>query len=111
MAIPRHPGMPLTELLEGFATEGKVPAIAISDIASNSRAVTANSAFIALPGIRSNGIDYAIDAVKAGAVAVIYDAADEYSQQRIGLLRKQVDTCWIGIDHHRCIFPATHCCH
>ena len=53
---------------------------------------------IALPGIRSNGIDYAIDAVRAGAVAVIYEATDDYSEQRIALLRKQVETCWIGIE-------------
>ena len=98
MAKPRTPGIPLPELLAGFATQDPVPSIAIQDIASNSDAVTANSAFIALPGIRSNGIDYAIDAVKAGAVVVIYEATDEYSLQRIALLRKQVDTCWIGVD-------------
>ena len=98
MANPRTPGMPLSELLAGFTTQDPVPSIAIQDIASNSDTVTPNSAFIALPGIRSNGIDYAIDAVKAGAVAVIYEATDEYSLQRIALLRKQVDTCWIGVD-------------
>ena len=98
MSNPRTPGIPLSDLLQGFATRDPVPAIPVFDIASNSAAVTANSAFMALPGIRSNGIDYAIDAVKAGAVAVIYDAADEYSLQRIELLRKQVDTCWVGVD-------------
>jgi UDP-N-acetylmuramoyl-L-alanyl-D-glutamate--2,6-diaminopimelate ligase len=98
MVNPRTPGIPLSELLAGFATRDPVPSIVIQDIASNSAAVSVNSAFIALPGIRSNGIDYAIDAVKSGAVAIIYDAADEYSQQRIALLRKQVDTCWVGID-------------
>ncbi len=98
MANPQTPGIPLAELLTGFATSDPLPSIVIQDIASNSAAVTLNSAFIALPGIRSNGIDYAIDAVKSGAVAIIYDAADEYSLQRIALLRKQVDTCWVGID-------------
>jgi UDP-N-acetylmuramoyl-L-alanyl-D-glutamate--2,6-diaminopimelate ligase len=98
MANPRVPGMPLTQLLEGFTSEQSLPPIPICDIASNSNAVTANSAFVALPGMRSNGIDYAIDAVKAGAVVIIYDASDEYSQQRVPLLRKQVDTCWVGID-------------
>jgi UDP-N-acetylmuramoyl-L-alanyl-D-glutamate--2,6-diaminopimelate ligase len=92
------PGMSLPELLSGFDVQDPVPAIEIFNIASNSAQVTANSAFVALPGIRSNGIDYAIDAVKAGAVVVIYDAADEYSRQRIPLLRKQVDTHWVGID-------------
>jgi UDP-N-acetylmuramoyl-L-alanyl-D-glutamate--2,6-diaminopimelate ligase len=98
MAKIKMPGMLLSELLSGFALHDPVPSIQIFDIASNSVNVTANSAFIALPGIKTNGIDYAIDAVKAGAIAVIYDAADEYSLQRIPLLRKQVDTHWIGVD-------------
>ena len=92
------PGISLSELLSDFSPHEPVPSIEICNIASNSAEITPRSAFIALPGIRSNGIDYAIDAVKAGAVAVIYDAADEYSQQRIPLLRKQVETCWIGVD-------------
>ena len=98
MANPRIPGMPLSELLAGFTPRQDLPAVAICDIVSNSAQVGANSAFIALPGIRSNGIDYAIDAVKAGAVAIIYDASDEYSRQRVPLLSKQVDTCWVGIE-------------
>jgi UDP-N-acetylmuramoyl-L-alanyl-D-glutamate--2,6-diaminopimelate ligase len=99
MASTNIPGMALSELLSGFALQDPVPSIRISDIVSNSANVTTNSAFIALPGIKSNGIDYAIDAVKAGAVAVIYDASDEYSLQRIPLLSKQVETHWIGVDH------------
>jgi UDP-N-acetylmuramoyl-L-alanyl-D-glutamate--2,6-diaminopimelate ligase len=98
MAKIKMPGMLLSDLLSGFTLHDPVPTIQIYDIASNSANVTANSAFVALPGIKTNGIDYAIDAVKAGAVAVIYDATDEYSLQRIPLLRKQVDTHWIGVD-------------
>ena len=91
MANAKKPGMSLPELLAGFDLRDPVPSIEIVDIASNSARVTAGCAFVALPGIRSNGIDYAIDAVKAGAVAVIYDASDPYTQQRIPLLRKQVE--------------------
>ena len=98
MAMSKMRGMLLTDLLSGFVLHDPVASIQISDIVSNSADVTPNSAFVALPGIRSNGIDYAIDAVKAGAVAVIYDASDEYSLTRIPLLRKQVDTQWVGID-------------
>ncbi|MGD8841475.1 MAG: Mur ligase domain-containing protein, partial [Gammaproteobacteria bacterium] len=98
MVNAKIPGMSLTELLSGFALRDPVPAIQISNIVSNSADVTPGSAFIALPGIRSNGIDYAIDAARAGAVAVIYDADDEYSLQRIPLLRKQVDLCWVGVE-------------
>ncbi len=98
MVNAEKPGMPLPELLSGFDLSDPVPPIEIADIASNSARVTTGCAFIALPGIRSNGIDFAIDAVKAGAVAVIYDAGDEYSRKRIPLLRKQVDTHWIGVE-------------
>ena len=91
------PGMRLTDLLAGFPLTDPVPAIEIHNIASNSSEVTPGSAFIALPGMRSNGIDYAIDAAKAGAVAVIFDANDEYSLKRIPLLRKQVNLAWIGV--------------
>ena len=98
MTKPRIPGMPLPELLAGFAVLDSLPSIPICDIASNSANIGPDSAFIALPGIRSNGIDYAIDAVKAGAVAVIYDASDEYSLQRIPMLSKQVETCWVGVE-------------
>ena len=98
MAKSKMPGMLLSDLLSGFPLHDPVPALQISDIASNSAKVTANAAFIALPGIKTNGIDYAIDAVKAGAIAIIYDAADEYSLQRIPLLSKQIDTHWIGVD-------------
>ena len=34
MAIPQHPGMPLNELLAGFATDDRVPTIPVSDIAA-----------------------------------------------------------------------------
>jgi len=98
MAKIKMPGMLLSELLSGFALHDPVPSLQIFDIASNSANVTADSAFVALPGIKTNGIDYAIDAVKAGAIVVIYDATDEYSLQRIPLLRKQIDTHWIGVD-------------
>jgi len=98
MVSANSPGMSLTELLSDFTTRDPVPPIEIHNIASNSTEITGGSAFIALPGINVNGIDYAIDAVKAGAVAVIYDAVDDYCQQRISLLRKQVDTHWIGVD-------------
>ncbi len=98
MANVKIPGMFLPQLLAGFALHDPVPDIKICNIASNSAQITPDSAFVALPGIKSNGIDYAIDAVKAGAVVVIYDASDEYSLSRIPLLRKQVDTCWVGVD-------------
>ncbi len=98
MTNAQIPGMLLSELLADFVAIESLPPLVISNIASHSDQITPGSAFIALPGISSNGIDYAIDAVKAGAVAVIYDGADEYSQQRVPLLRKQVDACWVPVE-------------
>ena len=91
-------GKQLTELLKGYTTTGPVPEIDIVNIASNSRSVVPGSLFIALAGINAQGIDFAIDAVKSGALAVLYDAQDEYCIRRIALLSKQVKTSWIGIE-------------
>ena len=98
MASATMPGMLLSELLADFVDEVSLPPLEIADISSHSGKITPGSAFIALPGLRSNGIDYAIDAVKAGAVAVIYDAGDEYSQSRVPLLQKQVNACWVPVE-------------
>jgi len=98
MSKTQNVGRPLTALLQGFVTSDAVPDIDILNIASNSRAVLENTLFIALAGINSHAIDFAIDAVKSGAVAILYDAGDEYCQRRIPLLSKQVQTHWIGIE-------------
>ncbi len=90
-------GRLLADLLRGFETGEAVPEIAILDIASNSRAVREGSLFIAVSGINSHGIDFAIDAVKSGAVAILYDAEDEYCRRRIPLLGKQVQVLWVGV--------------
>ena len=89
--------MSLANLLKGYVTSEPVADIEIIDITSNSRMVQPGYLFIALRGINSHGIDFAIDAVQSGAVAVMYDAQDEYCVQRMALLSKQVQTHWIGI--------------
>lgn len=92
-------GKPLKTLLAGVAVSEEIPRLDISDVTSNSKAAVKGSLFIALKGTQTHGIDYAIDAAKAGAVMIIYDSLDEYSQQRIPLLQKQVSTQWLGIKH------------
>ena len=62
----------LTELMQGIAT---VPDIAISGIASDTRELGPGYLFLACGGINSHGLDYAGQAVKAGAVAIAYDAS------------------------------------
>jgi UDP-N-acetylmuramoyl-L-alanyl-D-glutamate--2,6-diaminopimelate ligase len=91
-------GVLLADLLSGFSDQLPVHAIEINAVAINSADVLPGSLFIALKGLSTHGIDFAIDAIRAGAVAVIYDAADEYCQQRLPLLKKQVDSCWIAVD-------------
>jgi UDP-N-acetylmuramoyl-L-alanyl-D-glutamate--2,6-diaminopimelate ligase len=96
---PKSVGKPLTLLLQGFGTAQPIPDINILDIVSSSRQVVAGSLFVALQGGTTHGIDFAIDAVKAGAVGVMYCAQDDYSQNQIDLLRKQIETQWIGVDN------------
>jgi UDP-N-acetylmuramoyl-L-alanyl-D-glutamate--2,6-diaminopimelate ligase len=96
---PKSAGKALSELLEGFNAVEPILDINILDVASSSRQVVPGALFVALQGGTTHGIDFAIDAVKAGAVAVMYSAQDEYSQKRIGLLSKQINTQWIGVDN------------
>ena len=90
-------GKSLVELLNDYKSSETLPDIEIVDIVSNSRSVRKGSLFIGMHGILTHGIDFSIDAVKAGAVAILYDAQDEYCAQRIPLLRKQIQTHWIPI--------------
>ncbi len=66
--------MKLTELLAGVATE-PAPApkakVEITGVSSDSRTVKAGDLFVAIPGAKSNGVQYAHDAVKNGAAAVL----------------------------------------
>ena len=98
MSKTQNAGRSLTTLLQGFVSRDAVPDIDILNIASNSRAVLENTLFIALAGINSHAIDFAIDAVKSGAVVILYDAGDEYCRRRVPLLSKQVQAHWIGIE-------------
>ena len=96
---PKLVGKSLALLLEGFGVAQPIPDINILDIVNSSRQVAAGSLFVALQGFAAHGIDFAIDAVKAGAVGVLYCVQDEYSQNKIDLLRTQIETQWIGVDN------------
>ena len=94
----KQSGKQLSALLQGFGTSQPIPDLDVLDVASSSRKIVSGSLFFALQGGTVHGIDYAIDAVKAGAIAVVYCTQDDYSQQRISMLSKQVKTHWIGVD-------------
>ena len=92
-------GKLLGELLIGITVNAEIPSVTIRNITSNSRQVESNSLFVALEGTQTHGIDFAIDAAKSGAAIILYDAMDDYCLQRIPLLRKQVKTCWLGVNN------------
>ena len=88
----------LRGLLGEFPCDTTLPAMQVDGISSDSRFVQPGEVFFAIPGITSNGIDYVNKALEAGAVAVVYDASDSYSVERVQLLQKQCHTLWLGID-------------
>ncbi len=69
-------GVSLRTLLSGF-TEGSavVPDLTVSGLQLDSRAVQAGDLFVALQGHQAHGLTYAPQAVKSGAVAIIYEPA------------------------------------
>jgi UDP-N-acetylmuramoyl-L-alanyl-D-glutamate--2,6-diaminopimelate ligase len=75
MSMPAEqlkPSMTIATLLRGFA---EAPDISISGIASDTRDVREGSLFLACRGERSHGLDYAAQAIEAGAAAIAYDAS------------------------------------
>ena len=64
--------MTTATLLQGFA---EAPETAISGIASDTRDVHEGCLFLACRGERSHGLDYAAQAIEAGAAAIAYDAS------------------------------------
>lgn len=87
----------LSSLLQGYTRESLAMDLQITGLTSNSTSVKPGDLFIAQAGLTRHAIDYAVDAVRAGAVAVLFDADDAYSLQRVTLLRKQVDVCWVAV--------------
>jgi len=96
---PQLAGKPLSDLLVGVAIDENIPMVEICNVSSDSREMVKGSLFIALKGTQTHGIDFAIDAAKSGAVVIMYDALDDYCQKRIPLLKKQVKTRWLGVEH------------
>ncbi|MCK4710417.1 MAG: UDP-N-acetylmuramoyl-L-alanyl-D-glutamate--2,6-diaminopimelate ligase, partial [Gammaproteobacteria bacterium] len=88
-SISRQTDITLDVLLQGYATIPVPPSMAITGLTSNSKEVKRGDLFVALAGQTKHAIDFVAETVSAGAVAVIYDANDLYSLQRISLLEKQ----------------------
>jgi len=60
----------LQQLLQGFA---EAPALAVKDIASDSRQLSSGDVFLAVQGATSHGLDYADQALAAGVAAIVWD--------------------------------------
>jgi len=60
-----------------YPASGEWAKVSVTDITSDSHSVTPGSLFVALPGIRRHGASYALDAIKAGAVAIVTDQAGD----------------------------------
>ncbi|MEN6545309.1 MAG: UDP-N-acetylmuramoyl-L-alanyl-D-glutamate--2,6-diaminopimelate ligase [Armatimonadia bacterium] len=81
--------MRLPELLEGLA-EGQLPDVEVTAVTADSRAVTPGSLFVAITGTVSEGHDYLADALKRGAVAVVYQRPEYAAQIPQGVAAVQV---------------------
>jgi len=80
---------PIATLLRGFA---EAPDIAISGIASDTRDIRDGYLFLACRGNRSHGLDYAAQAIEAGAAAIAYDASTATSLPDVAAPLIPVDT-------------------
>lgn len=65
----------LSGLLAGL-TASTVPEVMVSGVTLDSRSVQPGDLFLACPGLRGHGLDYAAQAQAAGAAAIVWDAPD-----------------------------------
>lgn len=63
--------MKLSQILDGIAQAGHAAAIDIGGVTADSRAVKPGDLFVAIPGNKTDGMRFAADAAKAGAVAIL----------------------------------------
>lgn len=70
--------MSLGELLGPAA--GDLAGLEIHDLVADSRQVEPGAAFVALPGLRGHGLDFADDARARGAAVVIYEPTAEHPE-------------------------------
>ena len=65
---------PLGDLASWLGTTTDDGDTAVTGVSLSSRRILPGDLYVALPGARAHGIDYAVDAVSAGAVAILTDA-------------------------------------
>lgn len=87
----------LPDVLEGFETTAKVPDMTFNKMSSNSQLVGQDDVFLALKGVNRHGIDFCLNVNKCEAAFVLYDSDDDYVQQRLPLLGKQLSVPLLGV--------------
>ena len=88
-SLSRQTEITLDNLLQGYVDKRYLLDIEITGLTSNSSDVKKGDLFVALAGLTRHAMDFVSDAVNAGALAVLFDADDQYCLQRIPLLQKQ----------------------
>ncbi|MGH8547566.1 MAG: UDP-N-acetylmuramoyl-L-alanyl-D-glutamate--2,6-diaminopimelate ligase [Methylococcales bacterium] len=75
----------LRELIDSHADSNEVPDVLVSGLAIDSRAVTPGDAFFAVSGFREHGLQFSDEAIRKGAVAIVYDpcGADPQAIQKL----------------------------
>ncbi len=71
----RHIGMPLRTLLQGISDAVTEADVTVQGLSADSRDVRAGDVFLACRGAQTRGSLFIRDAIKAGAAAVVVDAA------------------------------------
>ncbi len=91
----------LGKLLQGLTDLALLPQsvreLEPGGLSNDSRRTRSGDLFIAESGLGRPGVDFAADALEAGAVAVLYDADDAYARERVALLQRQYPQPWIGL--------------
>ena len=81
MAAQRSNQMPrLADLLEGLVQPGPGQDVPIAGLATDSRRVRSGYLFIAVAGTQRHGVDFAADALAAGAAAILWEPTDSIDE-------------------------------
>jgi len=75
-AIRQQQIIALSVLLQGVANIDDSDDVSVNAVQTDSRQLTAGDLFIAMPGVMQHGLSYLQQAVKAGAVCVVYAEKD-----------------------------------
>jgi UDP-N-acetylmuramoyl-L-alanyl-D-glutamate--2,6-diaminopimelate ligase len=84
MAVEEHMSAPsLRWLLEQLREAGGLPELAVTGLATDSRAVQPGDLFLAVRGLRTHGLNHVEQALQRGAVAVLWEPVEDAVAERI----------------------------